>query len=150
MSGRGDSIEAARVTAASGKDRARLLLTPSAGCTGCCTGCTGCGTAGPRSVWAENPIGACVGNRVLAVFGRRARRVRALLGAALSAALFGTGYGLCALCGADGGRCTAAGCAAFVAGAAVSAGWLRRGSRLLPPCRIIAITDTEDGKGNQP
>ena len=150
MSGQGDSVEAAYVTATSGRNRVRLLLMPSAGCTGCCAGCTGCGAGGPRSVWAKNPIGACVGNRVLAVFGRRARRVRALLGAALPATLFGAGYGLCALCGADGGRCTAAGCAAFVAGAAMSAGWLRRGSRLLPPCRIIAITDTEDGKGNKP
>ncbi|MCI5753485.1 MAG: SoxR reducing system RseC family protein [Clostridiales bacterium] len=149
MNGRGVVIEAAYVTAVSGRGRARLLLTPTAACTGCCAGCTGCGAGGPRSVWAENPIDACVGNRVLAVFGRRARRLRALLGALVPAALFGVGYGLCAACGVDGGRCTAAGCAAFLAGAALAARCLRRGGRLIPPCRIIEITDT-DGKGNQP
>ena len=150
MSRRGDSVETAYVTATSGKGRARLMLMPSGSCTGCCTGCTGCSAGAPRCVWAKNPIGACVGNRVLAVYGRRARRVRALLGAVLSVVLFGVGYGLCILCGADDGRCTAVGCAAFLVGAAASAGWLRRGSRMLPPCRIIEIINTENGKGNQP
>lgn len=140
-------IEAACVRAVSGR-LARVHILSSGGCTGCCAGCAGCGTGG-SDVWAKNPVGANVGNRVLILFEQRAQRLRSLLGTAAPAALFCAGYGLCAAGGVEVERCTAIGCAAFLVGAAWSACCLRRGGRLIPFCRIVEITDT-DGKGNQP